>query len=133
MRARQHGLQIVGAQHRETAARLKRAQKLATLAHLGAAERLEHRRGFRPSHRDRKSGMFDPDARGRGHFGPDLPRPHRPLPALAALLPGDGDETEIADRGAVRPCIALDDHDPQAAAHARKRVGQTTDAATDHG
>ena len=48
-----------------------------------------------------------------------------------ALLAGDGDETEIADRGAVRLRVAVDHDHPLAEPRGRQRMGEADDAGPD--
>ena len=51
----------------------------------------------------------------------------------SALLSGHGDEAEIAHRGAVRLCIAVDHDDPQSAPGTGEGRGQPHDASADYG
>ena len=66
---------------------------------------------LRPARDHGQAAMLDPDAGRRRHLDPDVARAHGAPPALAALLAGDGDEAEIADRGAVGLRVAVDHHD----------------------
>ena len=114
--------------------RLARRQQLAVLAHLGGAGTPPARpppRGAAPPGRGR-------DAR-RGCPPPAPPRPRRRASASRAasmspaLLPGDGDEAEIADRGAVGLRVAVDHHHALAQPRGGQRMGETADAGPDHG
>ena len=66
-------------------------------------------------------------------LGPDVARAHRALPARARLLPGHGDEAEVANGGADRVRIAVDDDHALAAPCGRQRMGKTDDAGADDG
>ena len=64
-----------------------------------------------------RPAMLDARCRPAGATSAQTSRERmRPPPALAALLAGDGDEAEIADRGAVRLRVAVDHDDPAARA-----------------
>ena len=80
-----------------------------------ASEGLEHGHGLRPARGDQQAAVHDRDAGLRRDLGPDVARALARAPALAALLAGDGDEAEIADRGAVRLRVAVDHHHALAA------------------
>ena len=131
VRAPQGGAQAVGGQHREAPNGVAGGEQLAVRSHLGRPERLEDGHGFRPAHGHRQSAMLDPDAGGRRHLGPDVARAHGPAPALALLLPGNGDEAEIADRGAVGLGVALDHRDLEPAPCRRQRMGEPADPRPD--
>ncbi|MDD1449946.1 hypothetical protein NHF48_001705 [Sphingomonas sp. H160509] len=80
------------------------------LPHLGIEERLQHRRGRRTTYWQRQPGLLDRDPRARRNLGPDIASPASERPHLVALLPGNGDEPEIADAGPRRPRSPVD-HD----------------------
>ena len=77
--------------------------------------------------------LLDGDTGLRGDGGPDVTRTLGPAPGRAALLAGDGDEAEIADRGPGRARLPLDHHHPLAQARGRQGVGQAHDSRTDDG
>ena len=80
-------------------------------AHIGRHELFEHGARFRAACDDKRAALQDGDAGGFRHLQPDVARAHGALPAFAGLLPGYGDEAEIADRGAVGMRVAVgDDH-----------------------
>ena len=107
-------------------------QELAALTHLGAEKSFDHGERFRTACDDDRSPVDDFDPRRPGDFLPDVARAHCTPPMLAALLPGHGDESKIADRSAVRLRIAIDDHGPQAEPRRRQGMRQPENAAADN-
>ena len=80
--------------------------------------------------RDEQALVLDRDAGLRRDLDPDVARPHRPAPAFAGLLAGDGDEAEIADRGADAR-LAVDHGHPSRAGRGQ-RMGEADDASAHH-
>ena len=81
----------------------RRRQKAAAFAHLGRQEGLDHGDGLGRAGGQVQAALLDRNAGLRRDLGPDVAGAPRQAPALAAFLAGDGDEAEIADRGAVGP------------------------------
>ena len=133
VRAPQGRAQTVARQHRKPRQSLGRRQQLAILAHLGGPESLEHGHRLRPAHGHGEAAMLDPDAGRRRQLGPDVTRAHGASPALALLLPRDGDEAEIADRGTIGLRVALDHRHLQSAPRRRERMSEPADARPDNG
>ncbi|WPE19238.1 hypothetical protein ShzoTeo12_04020 [Shinella zoogloeoides] len=75
--------------------------------------------------------MHHLDAGLSGDLRPDIAGAAGPCPMLASLLAGNGDEAEIADRGADGPGVALDDGDPLALAGRGERRAEPDDAGAD--
>ena len=71
-------------------------QETALSAHLGREKLLEDGPRFAPARNHDEAPLNDRDSRCRRDFDPDVPRTHRATPAIAALLTGDGHETEVA-------------------------------------
>ena len=106
-------------------------QQAAVAAHSGRREGFEHGHRLRPLGDHQQALVLDRDAGLRGHFLPDVARAHCAVPAGASLLAGDGDEAEIAYRGADRLRLPVDDGDGQTAPPRCQRMGQADDAGTD--
>ena len=95
-------------------------EQRTAFAHLGLQERFGDAQRFGPPHDEQKTRLLDRDAGLRRNIRPDVAGAPRALPSFAARLARDGDEAEIADRGAVGAAVALDDDD--AFAQPRRRV-----------
>lgn len=111
---------------------LRGGEEPAPGAHLGGKEGLEHGHRLGTAGGDEEARMLDGDARLRRHLLPDVAGPHRPPPAVARLLAGDGDEAEVADRGSDRLGLAVDHHDAEPAPEAGEGVGEADDAGPDN-
>ncbi len=71
--------------------------------------------------------MLDRDTGAGRDLFPDIAGPHRAPPAIARLLAGDGDESEVAHRRANRLGLAIHDGDGQAPAAGGERMGEAHD------
>jgi hypothetical protein len=76
---------------------------------------------------------MDRNPRLGSNLCPNVARASGKPPGLAALLPGYGDEPEVADRSAIGFAVALDDHDAFAMAGCRPGVRKTDDPSTNDG
>ncbi len=116
---------------RRVAKRIRRHQ-MATLAHFGLEKGLDHGQRSRGARRQHQAPLLNWYAGRRRQFGPNIAGPARQAPAVAALLPRDGYESKIADRGAVGARVPLDQRRPLADAGRSPGMGKTHDAAADH-
>ena len=132
VRTEEHRLQRVASQCRHPAVGLRGREQLAVLAHLGAPESLEHCDRFGSGHRHTETLMDHLDAGLGGDLRPDIAAAHRATPAVAGLLAGDGNEAEVAHRGAVGLGVAIDHHDFQSASGGGQRMRQADNAGADH-
>ena len=94
---------------RKARLRCRRREELAPFAHLGREEGFEDGACLGAAGGHYQAAMNDLDPALPRDFEPDVTRAPGALPAVAALLAGHRDETEIADRGAVRLGVAIDD------------------------
>ena len=114
-------------------AKLAAREELASRAHLARGERLQHGERLGPPGGDKQAALHDLDSRLRGDLRPHVARAHRAAPAIARLLTGDGDEAEVADRGAVGLRVAVDHHHFLAAPRRGERMGEAADSGPDDG
>ena len=123
----------VDAQSGHVCCRLLCREHPALAAHLGGGKRFEHGGSLSPAGDHAETAMRDGNARLRRDLGPDVARAHGTLPACARLLTGHGDEAEIADRGADRLRVAIDDDHPLAEPCGGQRMRKADDAGADDG
>ncbi len=115
------------------AAQLGRVQPFAAFAHLSGQQRLCDRDRLGAAHREDQALLFDLDPGLGRDRSPDIACSLGQTPAVAALLAGDGDEAEVADRGAIGAGVAVEHHHPLARHGRRQSMGQADDPRADDG
>jgi hypothetical protein len=123
MRAIERARKFVRPQTRAVVFQFARLDETAPGAHVRLQEGLDHRARLRAASNREQAALDDWDLRGIGDLEPDLDRSLRAPPAFAALLAGDRDEAEVADRSAVGLRVPVDHKNALSAPGGGERMG----------
>ena len=104
----------------------------AGFAHFGFAESFQYGHRLWSTAHDNQAFLQDGNAGRFRDLVPHIARAHGAAPAFAALLAGDCDEPEIADRSPHSLFVTVDDHGPKTLAGGRERMSKADNSSPDN-
>jgi hypothetical protein len=124
MRAMQRSEEIAAAQWRGDVSALKQA---AALTHRAFEEFLQNIDCFGTPDRHQQAAVMNGNTGERRDFRPYVPRAARTAPGVVFGLPGDGDETEIANAGPIGLRVTVEHRYLEASPSRMQGMGQADD------
>ena len=124
MRAMQRSEEIAAAEWRGDVSALQQA---AALTHRAFEEFLQNIDCFGTPDRHQQAAVMNGNPGERRDFRPYVPRAARTAPGVMFGLPGDGDETEIANAGAIGLRVTVEHRYLEASPSRMQGMGQADD------
>jgi hypothetical protein len=129
MRAMQRSEEIAAAEWRGDISALQQA---AAFTHRALEEFLQHIDCFGTPDRHQQAAVMNGNTGERRDFRPDVPRTARTAPSVMFGLPGDGDETEIANAGTIGLRVTVEHRYLKASPGRVQGMGQADDTGADN-
>jgi hypothetical protein len=120
----QRSEEITAAQRRGDISALQQA---AALTHRAFEEFLQNIYCFGTPDRHQQAAVMNGNTGERRDFRPDVPRAARTAPGVVFRLPSDGDETEIANAGAIGLRVTVEHRHLEASPSRMQGMGQADD------